>query len=116
VHDDVRTKRDRPKERPDIAVKVFGKFGHKVTAVNPNKTSSKRVGDADGVRYFWQKGGTPPAKPGDLPHSLYNRNTDHVFEWDPSDEGQTVYFAVCYSNDKGQDGDFSAIAHSVISG
>ncbi|MDR1896953.1 MAG: hypothetical protein LBR10_09215, partial [Prevotellaceae bacterium] len=75
------------------------------TAVKPD--------DAYGVRYGWQVGGARPAAGADLPKSRFSRRASIVITHTEATKGETVYYATCYENAKGDTGPWSPIVEGV---
>ncbi|MDR1398993.1 MAG: hypothetical protein LBJ41_03630 [Treponema sp.] len=108
------TRHPAPTSRPNVEVEPSGKFQHKVTVLNPVTNKKEKPADAYGVRYAWQFDGITPASPEDLSKTKFKRSTQEKFNWDPSDQGKPVHYAVAYENAKGQQGPWSAIVSTVV--
>jgi hypothetical protein len=69
---------------------------------------------AYGVRYAWQVGGVRPASGEDLPKTRFSRSPTLAIARTEEQKGQTVYYATCYENSKGQAGPWSPVEVAVI--
>ncbi|MDR1493008.1 MAG: hypothetical protein LBT05_09845 [Planctomycetaceae bacterium] len=56
----------------------------------------------------------PPKSVHELTRSVLATRTPHVFEFTDEERGKTVYFAICWQNEKGERGPFSEIASAII--
>jgi hypothetical protein len=114
IKDTTPTRHPAPTSRPVVDVEPSGKYQHTVTVLDSATNKKQKPADAYGVRYVWQLGGTAPASPADLPKSKFNRKTQEKFEWDPSDQGKSVYYAAAYENTRGEQGPWSAITSAIV--
>jgi Tfp pilus assembly protein PilX len=88
-------------------------FEHKLKAVNA-EGSTRKPADAYGVRYAWQVGGKKPATGADLPKGKSSRKTTYIVSYTEAEKGQTVWYATCYENQKGDQGTWSPVVDAVI--
>jgi hypothetical protein len=104
-----------PSSQPDTDVlPTTNHYEHKVRALNHGTGSTSKPEDAYGVRFGWQRGGDRPASGGDLPKSKFSRRTTVTVTHTEADKGQTVYYATCYENSKGEMGPWSPITEAII--
>jgi hypothetical protein len=108
------TRQPVPSSQPNTEVLPSqNHYEHVVRALNHSGGTSKPE-DAYGVRYAWQVGGVKPATGADLPKMQFSRKTTLVIKYTEAEKAQTVYYATCYENSRGEHGPWSPIAEAVI--
>jgi hypothetical protein len=114
VPDDTKTSHGVPAHQPETEVQnTKNHFEHRVSAINPDTRTAVKPDDAYGVRYGWQVGGARPAAGADLPKSRFRRKASIVITHTEASKGETVYYATCYENAKGDIGPWSPIVDAV---
>jgi hypothetical protein len=112
--DDTKTSHGVPKHQPETEVQnTKNRFEHRVSAINVDTRTAVKPDDAYGVRYGWQIGGVRPATGADLPKSRFSRWASIVITHTEASKGETVYYATCYENAKGDTGPWSPIVDAV---
>jgi hypothetical protein len=112
--DDTKTSHGVPAHQPETEVQnTKNRFEHRVSAINVDTRTAVKPDDAYGVRYGWQIGGARPATGADLPKSRFRRKASIVITHTEASKGETVYYATCYENAKGDTGPWSPIVDAV---
>jgi hypothetical protein len=113
--DQIRTTIEAPTAVPQIVVEnTLIHFQHKIRVFNPLNGRVSKPAGVHGMSYAWQIGGEKPASGEDLPRSRFNRKTTMVFTYTEREKGKSVYYAVCYENDSGDQGHWSQIEEAII--
>jgi hypothetical protein len=113
--DGVMTTHPAPTAQPDTVVDTTANhFEHKIRALNRGRSDTSKPDGVHGVRYGWQVGGEKPLRGEDLPKSQFSRKTSLVISHSEADKGQTVYYATCYENAKGDQGPWSPVEEAII--
>jgi hypothetical protein len=114
VPDDTKTSHGVPAHQPETEVQnTKNHFEHRVSAINVDTRTAVKPEDAYGVRYGWQIEGARPAAGADLPKSRFSRWASIVITHTEATKGETVYYATCYENAKGDTGPWSPIVEAV---
>ncbi|MDR1986211.1 MAG: hypothetical protein LBP88_04470 [Treponema sp.] len=104
-----------PASQPETVVEnTVNHYEHRVRALNRGRKDTAKPGDAYGVRYAWQVGGERPPAGEDLPKSRFSRRTSLVIPHTEADQGKTAYYASCYENSKGDQGQWSPVVSAII--
>jgi hypothetical protein len=114
IHDNTHTKHPAPAQRPVVLAEHHGKFGFKVTVLDPDTMKKTKPKYAHGARYMWQLGGVKPANARGLPNSHFNMGTIRIFEFAEDDKGKPFFIAACYENTTGEPGPDSEIVESLV--
>jgi hypothetical protein len=115
--DTTRTEHKPPELQPETSVEgMANRNYHKVWALNTMdaKNPKSKPKDADGVCFGVQIGGERPKSGKDLKDIRYSRKIFLVYKFGEELKGQTVYYATCYMNEKGEQGEWSEIVEAVI--
>jgi hypothetical protein len=108
------TPKPRPKSRPVLEIVPTNNRQHTGTAINQATGKKTKPADAYGVRYAWEIRDDFPTKAEDLRHSVFRRKVSEVFDYDENDRSKKVFYAACYENEKGEQGQWSDIIESII--
>jgi hypothetical protein len=114
-HDGQRSEVHKPVSQFTLVV-VPSNLHQQTAAAGVVGTKARRMpDDVEGLRWGWQVGGAKPAKGADLPHSVFSRRMKRVFDWSEDMRAQTVYYAVCGENAKGDQGEWSDVVETTVS-
>ncbi|MDR1122308.1 MAG: hypothetical protein LBM08_15540 [Dysgonamonadaceae bacterium] len=115
IHDKRPTSLPMPTKRPLISARVVDvrRVAIDFQDQDSPKSKAKPYGVIGGVIRFAVLD-TPPADPDVLSRSVLATRTPHVFEFTEEERGRTVYFVICWENEKGQQGPWSEIISAII--
>jgi hypothetical protein len=114
VHDTTRTPVPVPTTHPEFNIEVFDVRRLKVAFHDMGSKSKAKPYGANGAVIVYAVLDTPPADVSFLAHSTLATRTPHTLEFTEEERGKKVYVAICWQNEKGQRGPWSAIQNTVI--
>jgi hypothetical protein len=97
----------------DVDTSVIGRLGINFFKKGHGHRRAKPAGQ-HGAEIRWMISDTPPVDWDDLLHSDINTHTPFILDFEYSQRGQTVYFALRWENTAGKKGPWSEIRSAMI--
>jgi len=114
VHDSKPTPILPPTEVPVLEIELLGPRRLSFVFFSPDSESKAKPYGINGAVIVYGVLDTPTTSQDNLPHSVLATRTPHTLELTAADRGKTVYFAVCWQNEKGQRGPFSEVGSTIV--
>ncbi|MDR2065876.1 MAG: hypothetical protein LBP85_09265 [Prevotellaceae bacterium] len=114
VRDTTHTPVPVPVTRPEIDIDVLDVRRLKIVFHDMGKDSKAKPYGVNGAVIVYAVLDTPPADTTALTRSLLATRTPHTIEFTEEERGKTVYFAICWQNEKGERGPWSEIESAII--
>ncbi|MDR3308405.1 MAG: hypothetical protein LBS80_00430 [Tannerella sp.] len=114
VHDVKPTPILPPTEVPVLEIELLGPRRLSFVFFSPDSESKAKPYGVNGAVIVYGVLDTPTTSQDDLPHSVLATRTPHTLEFAAAERGKTVYYAICWQNEKGQRGPFSEVGSSIV--
>ncbi|MDR2641545.1 MAG: hypothetical protein LBC74_02000 [Planctomycetaceae bacterium] len=103
-----------PSSRPEMNIDVLDFRRLSVSFHDFGSASKAKPYGVNGAVILYSVLNSPPQGLDDLTHTVLATRTPYIFEFNDKDRGKTVYFAICWQNEKGERGPMSEISHAII--
>ncbi|MDR3199657.1 MAG: hypothetical protein LBU34_17460 [Planctomycetaceae bacterium] len=103
-----------PTTRPEFDIEVLDFRRLSVSFHDMGSSGKAKPYGVNGAVILYAVLDIPPKNVNDLTRSVLATRTPHVFEFAEEERGRTVYFAICWQNEKGERGPLSEIENAVI--
>jgi len=114
LHDTKPTTIPVPTHSPEIAIEIADLRRLRINFHEPDSDSKAKPYGVNGAVILYSVLEEPPASVDRLAHSVLATRTPHILAFTDQERGHTVYIAVCWQNERGQKGPFSAIVSALV--
>jgi hypothetical protein len=114
VRDTTPTSVPVPTTRPELNIDVLDARRLKLLFRDMGSESKAKPYGVNGAVVVYDVLDTPPTSINSLVRNVLATRTPYVLEFDESERGKRVYFAICWQNKKGKRGPWSEIESAVV--
>ncbi|MDR3308640.1 MAG: hypothetical protein LBS80_01655 [Tannerella sp.] len=114
VHDAKPTPILPPTEVPAMEIELLGPRRLSFVFHSPDSESKAKPYGVIGAVIVYGVLDIPTTSQEALPHSVLATRTPHTLEFTADDRGKTVYYAICWQNERGQRGPFSEVGSTIV--
>jgi hypothetical protein len=114
VRDTTPSKIPVPTTRPELDVDVLDVRRLRLRFHDMGSSNNARPYGVNGAVVAYAVRDTPPSSPNDLTRTVLATRTPFTLEFTEEERGKTVYFAICWQNERGERGPWSEIESAIV--